>query len=172
MSDLFGQTKKPMKALSLWQPWATLVARGLKVNETRHWSTTHRGPLAIHAAKTLDLAGAPAVLCHAGLGRAWWDECPLGAIVAVARLRACTPADLVFDDLSWADQAAGNFEFGRFAWELVDVRALGEPIPTLGRQGLFNWTPPDDLADRLGPILDHDAACAALHPRLQRSAAR
>lgn len=40
-----------MKALSLTQPWATLVAIGAKRLETRSWSTTYRGPLAIHAAK-------------------------------------------------------------------------------------------------------------------------
>jgi hypothetical protein len=38
-----------VKALTLWQPWATLMALGVKRNETRGWSTTHRGSLAIHA---------------------------------------------------------------------------------------------------------------------------
>ena len=40
-----------MKALTLTQPWATLVAIGAKTIETRGWSTSYRGPLAIHAAK-------------------------------------------------------------------------------------------------------------------------
>lgn len=40
-----------MKALTLWQPWASLVALGVKTIETRSWSTSYRGPLAIHAAK-------------------------------------------------------------------------------------------------------------------------
>lgn len=40
-----------MKALSLWQPWATLIALGVKTIETRDWSTGYRGPLAIHATK-------------------------------------------------------------------------------------------------------------------------
>lgn len=40
-----------MKALSLWQPWATLMAYGLKRVETRSWAIRHRGPLLIHAAK-------------------------------------------------------------------------------------------------------------------------
>ncbi len=38
-----------MKALTLWQPWASLVALGVKTIETRSWSTKYRGPLAIHA---------------------------------------------------------------------------------------------------------------------------
>lgn len=43
-----------MTALTLWQPWATLVALGEKKFETRSWTTGFRGPLAIHAAKTID----------------------------------------------------------------------------------------------------------------------
>lgn len=39
-----------MKALTLTQPWATLVAIGAKQIETRSWATNYRGPLAIHAA--------------------------------------------------------------------------------------------------------------------------
>jgi hypothetical protein len=40
-----------MKALTLTQPYATLVAVGAKLIETRGWKTSYRGPLAIHAAK-------------------------------------------------------------------------------------------------------------------------
>lgn len=39
------------RALSLWQPWASLIALGVKTIETRSWNTYYRGPLAIHAAK-------------------------------------------------------------------------------------------------------------------------
>jgi len=41
-----------MKALSLWQPWASLIALDVKRIETRGWSTKYRGPLAIHAGKS------------------------------------------------------------------------------------------------------------------------
>jgi hypothetical protein len=40
-----------VKALTLWQPWASLIALERKLVETRSWSTSYRGPLAIHAAK-------------------------------------------------------------------------------------------------------------------------
>lgn len=40
-----------MRALGLDQPWASLIAAGIKTIETRDWSTTYRGPLAIHANK-------------------------------------------------------------------------------------------------------------------------
>ena len=40
-----------MKAITIWQPWASLLASGRKRYETRSWATTYRGPIAIHAAK-------------------------------------------------------------------------------------------------------------------------
>jgi len=46
-----------MKAITLTQPWATLVAIGAKQIETRPWSTSYRGQLAIHAAKGLGSVG-------------------------------------------------------------------------------------------------------------------
>ena len=42
-----------MKAISLWQPWASAMALGMKKIETRHWPTCYRGPLLIHAAKKI-----------------------------------------------------------------------------------------------------------------------
>lgn len=38
-----------MKALTIWQPWASLIAWGEKLYETRPFATQYRGPLAIHA---------------------------------------------------------------------------------------------------------------------------
>ena len=39
-----------MKALTIWQPWASLLVSGQKKYETRSWATDYRGPIAIHAA--------------------------------------------------------------------------------------------------------------------------
>lgn len=46
--------KPPRVALSLKQPWATLVVHGLKVIEIRRWSTDRRGRIYVHASKTVD----------------------------------------------------------------------------------------------------------------------
>lgn len=48
-----GPAKAVTKVLTLTQPWASLVAIGAKRIETRSWSTSYRGPLAIHAAQGL-----------------------------------------------------------------------------------------------------------------------
>ncbi|MCG2665000.1 ASCH domain-containing protein [Brevundimonas sp.] len=158
MSDLFGGTTA-IKAISLWQPWASLGAAGVKRHETRHWATAYRGPIAIHAAKTLDLAGAPDQLCEAVNGPFWPKQLPRGVVVAVGTLVACDPAEKVADHLTQADRMAGNFTRGRFAWRIENIRRVLDPIPLIGRQGLFNWTPQTDLAPGLGPILDHGVQC-------------
>lgn len=159
-----------MKAISLWQPWASLVAVGAKRIETRHWSTNHRGPLAIHAAKkwTRELREQslerpfrevlwPGVEQPERLG--YPDVLPLGAILAVAELYHCgeivafgelgrhRPVRGLLDPaaLSAQEEAFGNYEAGRFAWGLEKVRRLAEPIPYRGAQGLFEV--PDDLLE-------------------------
>jgi len=45
-----------MKAISIRQPWAWLIVHGYKDVENRTWSTKYRGPILIHAGKTLDSA--------------------------------------------------------------------------------------------------------------------
>jgi hypothetical protein len=46
-----------MKALSIQQPWAWLIANGHKPVENRTWRTKHRGAFLIHAGKKFDRAG-------------------------------------------------------------------------------------------------------------------
>lgn len=161
MFDLFSDTTD-LKAISLWQPWASLIAAGLKRHETRHWPTEHRGPIAIHAAKRMDVAGAPEELCIAAFGPNWRDILPMGAMVAVARLTHCRNSRSVLCSLTRADREAGNFAPGRYAWRLEGVRPLSRPIETIGRQGLFNWSPPEDLEARLDRPLDHEQCCRYL----------
>lgn len=151
--DLFPEVPA-WKAVSIWQPWASLMARGVKTIITFHQATTHRGPVAIHAARVIDLAGAPDQLCVAALGRDWRGRLPTRAIVAVGDLVDCCPAPQLADGLTPADYAAGSFAPGRHAWVFENLRALRTPLPLSGRRGLFGWSPPDDLAGRLGQILD------------------
>lgn len=83
-----------MKCISLWQPWATLMAIGAKRIETRSWPTRHRGPLAIHAAKkwTRELSELCATehfsdaLSPPQMGT---HDLPFGKIIAVVDLVDC-----------------------------------------------------------------------------------
>lgn len=133
--------------ISLWNPWAMMVAWGLKEFETRHWTTSHRGTLLIHAAKRWTQAEKDcctkypfnrAIADH--LGGAISDM-PLGCIVAVAELVAVVSTEsFTPSTLSYEESRVGNFAPGRFAWKLEKVRALPTPIPVKGGQGLFKWT--------------------------------
>lgn len=54
-----------MKAITVWQPWASLIACGAKEFETRGWATSYRGPIAIHAAaRKCDTKDIPASAIH------------------------------------------------------------------------------------------------------------
>lgn len=125
-----------MKAISLWQPWASAVALGLKRIETRHWFTAYRGPIAIHAAKrwTRDERELHAEEVAAGHMPA---ELPFGALVAVARLTAIRPTDQLAAEVTSDEYCWGNYAPGRFGWLLEDIQALPTPVQFRGLQGIF-----------------------------------
>jgi hypothetical protein len=160
------QALKPIPVLTLWEPWASLIVAGFKRHETRHWSTKVRGRVAIHAAKKIDVEGAPTNLCDFALGAGWQKNRPRGCVVAVANLTGCYLADHLIEGrrpllqpVEECDELAGNYSDGRFGFRLDDVRPLREPLPLISRQTPFwAWTPPADLADRLLPPVDHFAA--------------
>lgn len=100
-----------MKALTLWQPWASLIAAGHKRIETRAWATRYRGPLAIHAAARplgiqplavgpwTNVTGEPVAAGRPVMSGPWIDaeqrfellHCPPGVVVATALLADCLP---------------------------------------------------------------------------------
>lgn len=86
-----------MRALSLTQPWATLVAQGAKRIETRSFQTTYRGQLAIHASKGFPRDAIELALTEPfrptlhGLGYEQLADLPLGSILAVATVADCVP---------------------------------------------------------------------------------
>jgi len=160
-----------MKALSMWQPWASAVALGSKRIETRAWATKYRGPLAIHAAKRRVIGelihygccryweGALYSVSHGSDGKQYLDEAlPFGAVVAVCELVACRPTGSFTQDeldevrrplgrtdelYAWTERQMGDFRLGRYGWILENIRMVDPPVLFRGRQGLFNV--PDDL---------------------------
>lgn len=138
-----------MRALTLHQPWAHLIATGRKTFETRAWSTAYRGPIAIHAGRTVDEAYA----LECGIDP---DALVRGAIVAVARLVAIIPAEQAVRAIEATMPAAraaeelrhGWYAPGRYAWELMEVRA----VPALrigGQRGLWDVPPDAEIQLRL-----------------------
>jgi hypothetical protein len=88
---LFAGMASPIPILSLWQPWATLIAAGYKWHETRHWPTRLRGRIAIHATQRLerDLDDDLADLARLALADLELEAHPRGEVVAIADLTGC-----------------------------------------------------------------------------------
>lgn len=150
-----------MKALSVTQPYATLIAIGQKRFETRSWATSYRGPLAIHAAAGLGsiggkrgyrtlCAGEPFRTVLTDHLRALYDlspslrdfayaAIPFGAIVATCRLVDCwrTTDVRLHDILTDQEGLFGDYRDGRWAWVLADVQPLLIPIPMKGALRLW-----------------------------------
>jgi hypothetical protein len=128
-----------LKVLSMWEPWASLVAGGYKRFETRSWATSYRGPVVIHATKMVDEAFFANVFTWMAL----MDYCspkqlPLGCAIAIVDLMCIHEADAVRDKISWRELHFGNYESGRKIWEFQNVRRLPEPVPMRGHQWLFS----------------------------------
>jgi hypothetical protein len=139
-----------VKALTVRQPWATLIASGAKRIETRGWAPGYRGRLAIHAAKgfpgsakavCLDEPFFSALTVERGAQQAL--ALPFGAIIATADL--VEVLRIGPSSSGWRppggerERAFGDYRDGRYAWLLVDVEPLAVPVPAKGALGLWEW---------------------------------
>ena len=127
-----------MKALTLYQPWASLVSLGLKQVETRSWRPSYRGPLAIHAAKGFPAWARSFAEEERALGRLP-ARIPRGAVLCIVNLVDVRPTEEVEQTVSALERYYGDYSAGRWAWLLDDLRVLPEPIPARGSQGLWEW---------------------------------
>lgn len=151
-----------MKAITIWQPWASLLAHRAKTYETRSWETAYRGPIAIHAAAIK----VPQVLKRCfpeakdqmmffdaiakGLHGCYTtkeierilNELPTGCVVATANLVGCHKITAIQRAyaVDKTERSLGDWTPGRFAWEFSDMKLI-DPIPVKGKQGLWWWEP-------------------------------
>lgn len=143
-----------MKAISIWQPHASLIVMGQKPFETRSWSAWKSligQRIWIHAGKAIDDlqeltdylvdrdAGEDrdaAFDAYVGaLKRAGFThlrELPRGCLLGTAVLAEAIPTERLIDPGPF-----GNFAPGRFAWRMTDPLPLPQPIPFIGKQGFF-----------------------------------
>ena len=149
-----------MKALTLTQPWASLVAIGAKRIETRGWSTNYRGPIAIHAAKAFPGTAKALAQNETAFRRAlgwphperitqeWLDDIaarlrsmPTGCVIAVSEILDCRRTeDIVTPELVATDEYAfGDYAPGRYGFILGKVMQISPPVPVMGSLGLWNW---------------------------------
>ena len=139
-----------MKALTIHQPYASLIAVGAKRYETRSWATRYRGPIAIHAGTKEPRFPIPEysdfgdAMCYALGSCSYWggnppkwcdapnaihfrdDEFPRGGVIAIADLVEC-------HEIDYADYHNGLCPIGT---------ADGNSFMLTKAEFLFgNWTP-------------------------------
>jgi hypothetical protein len=102
-----------MKALSVKQPWANMIAQGEKTIETRTWATDYRGDILIVSARLPDIP-------------------PAGCAVAVATLVDCRPMSVLDEPAACCRKHPGAY-----AWMLENVRRIKNPFPVQGQLRLF-----------------------------------
>lgn len=130
-----------LTAITLHQPWASLVAKGWKQYETRDWPTNHRGLIVIHAGRKPK--GKQELREHDKVVASFKDllneDCPYSAVVAIAEL-----TDVILMTEEFINQQCptelrcGDWKIGRYAFKLENVRPLA-PIPATGKQGLWKF---------------------------------
>lgn len=149
-----------MKAISLFQPYASLISVGEKTWETRSRRTHHRGLIAIHATQRtptaiMRLAETPIFLAALKRHELYASTLPSGTIVAVAEITDCItttewvrlnckrstdPNGYTREEIEYT---FGDYTPGRYAWKLENVIRLANPIPCSGMQ--FIWTVPSEI---------------------------
>lgn len=143
-----------MKALSIKQPWAWLIANGYKTVENRKWYTAHRGDLLIHAGKSDAEVDRDIELVRRtykiGIDR---EQLVFGKVIAVAEVIACTKEPEAWIDKHWHVK-------GCFAWSLRRIRPI-EPFPARGKLNLFeipfSW---DEYPDQISEPIPFSQALA------------
>jgi activating signal cointegrator 1 len=145
---------RTLRAISLWQPWASLFALGLKRIETRHWPTNYRGVLVVHAAqkwtanekRTAQSPSFAVPLLDHKLNPA---DLPRGVLLGTVEVIDCQPTEaLLRGGLSIEERMYGNFAPERFGWVTINHQPFARPIPWKGAQGFFNVTIPGERAQR------------------------
>lgn len=128
-----------MKVLSIKEPYATLIASGNKLIETRSWKTNYRGEIFIHASGTklakeyLTNEYVLSLITNLNLN--------FGNIICKANLIDCVYMDDNFLNkikLNAKEYNLGLYEKGRYAWIFEDVEPI-YPIPAKGKLNIWNY---------------------------------
>ena len=143
-----------MKALTILQPWASLIACGAKKFETRSWSTKYRGPIAIHVAQHKDTPRCAwqepfkSELAKAGMfseypgGKIGFSLRYNGCVIAIAELVACVEmTNELIALVPEPEKSFGWYEPGRFMWMLENINPI-EPVFAKGMQRIWEWEVP------------------------------
>ena len=143
-----------IKAFTVHQPYAQLLAIGAKQYETRPVPTKYRGKIAIHAGKSYDSmntiftetewAGETWHKRHDAIILAFnqagvYQRLAYGAIIGYADLVGRYPVEDI-KNLAGTERLFGDWSAGRYAWEIANAHMI-TPLPYKGQLGLWNLKP-------------------------------
>lgn len=139
MKKVYNDLGDIMKVLTLKQPWASLVAYGIKKYEFRTWKTNYRGKLLIHAGAGID---KDEMKKYVDLG----INFPKSKITAIVDLVDCCLLD---DELNKKIILENNIAYGNkirtgYAWKLDNVKMINIDEKINGQLGLWNYDYEED----------------------------
>ena len=125
-----------MKALTIKQPWATLIMQGDKRFEFRSWRTHYRGDLLIHAGKGIDKEAMKR------LAKYLPSELPTGKILGKVKLVDCVKMSPEFKELLLKENSdiytKSSFS-ENYGWKLDNVEVFSKPIDAKGKLSLWEY---------------------------------
>ena len=122
-----------MKALTVKQPWATLISEGIKKYEFRSWKTNYRGKILIHAGAGIDKEKLKEF-------KKLNLDYPKKRIVAVAEIEDCLELTDELNDkiIKEKNIAYGNKKRAGYAWKLKNIKKINNSKEINGKLGLWN----------------------------------
>lgn len=135
------------KAISIKQPYATLLLMGIKKFETRSWKTKFRGEICIHSSKAVDKEGMK--ILKEVLGQKFNSlDFPTGAILGKIQILDCFQCVKKDNNRVLLDNGKeisnteseyyfGDFSVGRYAWEIKPIIKFENPIYCNGKLGIW-----------------------------------
>ncbi len=124
-----------MKALTIKEPWATLIIEGYKKYEFRSWKTSYRGKILIHAGLSIEKDSVERF-------KKYNLNYIKGAIIGEAVLTDCILVDEKINqellNINETVYGRSNHE-GLYAWKLENIKKYDKPIYIKGKLGLWNY---------------------------------
>lgn len=126
-----------MKVLTIKQPYASLIAYGIKKYEFRTWKTKYCGEVLIHAGKSVDKKAMEEFKCYE-------INYPIGCVIAKVKITDCIKVDNDFKRILEKENSLvynhiiNDKDYCGFAFKMEDVELI-EPIYLNGKLGLWNY---------------------------------
>lgn len=129
-----------VKALTIREPWASLIVNGYKEYEFRNWKTNYRGKILIHAGIGSDKE-------YLDRFKEYDLEYGKGEIIGEAELVDCIKVSdefqKVLNNKNRLVYGSNNYD-QKYAWKLINIKKYDKRIPTKGKLSLWAYEINDD----------------------------